>query len=226
MRGRADTEYADQDRADRAAPVCVGGNGVKESWRDIPGYDGKYQADMNGNVRRIYGSGKARTMKPYPKKMSGSPRLVVKLTKDGKAKEVILLQIMARTFLGVPPADHVPYHRNGCQSDNYIQNIAYISKKELGKRTGKNSRRQPVAKIDASGEIVEVYCSAREAARKNFMSRQTVTDRCNGKCKKAFAPDGYEYAWEDKEVSMRTAIRRIEQSNGYMPKAPEVAFEF
>lgn len=75
---------------------------MKESWRDIPGYDGKYQVDMNGNVRRICGSGKARTMKPYPKKMSGSPRLVVKLTKDGKAKEVILLQIMARTFLGVP----------------------------------------------------------------------------------------------------------------------------
>ena len=58
------------------------------------------------------------------------------------------------------------------------------------------------------------------------MSRQTVTDRCNGKCKKAFTPDGYEYAWEDKEVSMRAAIRRIEQSNGYMPKAPEIAFEF
>ena len=60
---------------------------MKESWRDIPGYDGKYQADMNGNVRRIYGSGKARTMKPYPKKMSGSPRLVVKLKFKAPAAE-------------------------------------------------------------------------------------------------------------------------------------------
>ena len=60
---------------------------MKESWRDIPGYGGKYQVDMNGVVRRIYKSGKTRQMTPYHKKMSGSQRLVVKLTKDGKPKE-------------------------------------------------------------------------------------------------------------------------------------------
>ena len=171
---------------------------MKESWRDIPGYDGKYQVDMNGVVRRIYKSGKTRQMTPYHKKMSGSQRLVVKLTKDGKPKEEILMQLVARAFLGLPPPGYVPHHKNGCQSDNYIQNIEYISRRELGKKTGKNSRRQPVVKIDVTGEIVEVYSSAREAAKQNFMSYQTVIDRCNGKCKSAFAPDGYAYAWEDK----------------------------
>ena len=156
---------------------------MKESWRDIPGYDGKYQVDMNGVVRRIYKSGKTRQMTPYHKKMSGSQRLVVKLTKDGKPKEEILMQLVARAFLGLPPPGYVPHHENGCQSDNYIQNIEYISRRELGKKTGKNSRRQPVVKIDETGEIVEVYSSAREAAKQNFMSYQTVIDRCNGKCK-------------------------------------------
>ena len=42
---------------------------MKESWKDIPGYDGKYQADMEGNIRRIYQSGKTRLMTPYHKKM-------------------------------------------------------------------------------------------------------------------------------------------------------------
>ena len=51
---------------------------MKESWKDIPGYDGKYQADMEGNIRRVYQSGKTRLMTPYHKKMSGSKRLVVK----------------------------------------------------------------------------------------------------------------------------------------------------
>ena len=94
---------------------------MKESWKDIPGYDGKYQADMEGNIRRVYQSGKTRLMTPYHKKMSGSKRLVVKMTRDKKAKEEILVQIMAKTFLGNPLPGHVPYHKNGCQEDNYIQ---------------------------------------------------------------------------------------------------------
>lgn len=54
------------------------------------------------------------------------------------------------------------------------------------------------------------YQVDREAARENYMSYQTIIDRCNGKCKSAFAPDGYAYAWEDSEVSMKHAIRNIE----------------
>lgn len=184
---------------------------MKESWRDIPGYNGKYQVDMDGNIRRVYPSGKTRELRPYQKKrMRGSKRLVIHLTDDkGKTKEVKLLQIMARTFLGPVPDGCVPHHKNGCQHDNYIQNIEYISRKELGKINGANSRRKPVAKIDSSGAIVEFYPSAREAAKKNYMSYQTVIDRCDGKCKSPFAPDGYAYAWEDSEVSMKHAIRKI-----------------
>ena len=198
-------------------------------WKDIPGYDGKYQLDREGNCRRVFPSGKTRLMTPYQKKrMSGSNRYIVKLTKDGKSKEEILMQLMAITFLGPVPEGCVPYHKNGMQSDNNINNIEYISKKDLGKKTGAAAKRRPVAKLDSNGEIVEIYPSAREAARKNFMSYQTVIDRCNGKCKGAFAPDGYAYAWEDspRNKSMSNAIRKIELANGYMTKAPDVEFEW
>lgn len=184
-----------------------------DTWTDIIGYNGKYQVDKEGNVRRVFSSGKTRIMKPYHKKMSGSQRLVVKLTINGKAKEEILLQIVAKTFLGECPKGYVPYHKNGCQLDNYVNNIAYISRQELGKITGASSKRQPVAKIDSNGEIVDVYTSARQAAKSNFMSYQTVIDRCNGKCKSAFAPDGYAYAWEDSEVSMKHALSKIFSQN-------------
>lgn len=198
-----------------------------ESWRNVPGYNGKYQVDREGNIRRVFKSGKTKLLHPYNKKMSGSQRLVVHLTDDkGVTKECVFMAVMARTFLGAAPKGCVPYHRNGCQSDNYVNNIAYISRKELGNKTGASARRKAVAKIDASGEVIEVYSSAREAARKNFMSYQTIIDRCNNKCKSAFAPDGFAYAWEDSEASMRHAIRRIEQHNGYMPKANAVEFDF
>lgn len=166
-----------------------------ETWKDIPGYEGKYQIDKEANVRRVFASGRTRAMSPYHRKMSGSQRLVVKLTRE-KPKEEVLMRLVALTFLGPPPEGYVPYHKNGCQSDNYLNNIAYISKWDLGRLTGASSRRRPVAKLDADGEIVEVYPSAREAARRNYMSCQTVTDRCNGKTKSRLAPDGYKYVWD------------------------------
>ena len=56
--------------------------------------------DREGNVRRVYGSGKTKSMKPYYKKMSGSQRTVVKITRDGKPKEEILMRLVALTFWG------------------------------------------------------------------------------------------------------------------------------
>lgn len=197
-----------------------------EIWKDVPGYYGMYQVNTEGEVRHIYPSGKTRLMTPYKKKMRGSQRLVVKLTKDKKSKEVILMQIVALTFLGTCTDGCVPYHKNGMQSENHIQNIGYISKGKLGKLTGAKSRQKGVAKLGCDGMVIEFYHSAREAARRNYMSYQTIMDRCNGKCKSAFAPDGYAYAWEDSEVSMKNTIRKIELANGYMQKAPKVAFDF
>lgn len=197
-----------------------------EVWKDIPGYDGRYQADKEGNIRRVFPSGKTRMMSQYHKRMTGSQRLVVKLTKDGKSKEETVLNVIARTFLGPIPEGYVPYHKNGCQTENHLNNIAYITRRELGKLTGSASGRRSVVKIDPNGEIVDVYSSAREAARQNYLSRQAVTDRCNGIRKSAFAPDGYAYAWEDSAVSIRNAIRKIEQVNGYMPKANTIEFEW
>lgn len=182
-------------------------------WRDIPGYDGKYQANTEGEVRRVFPSGKTRKMHPWKKKYAkGSNRYVVKLTKDGKPKDEVLAQVIARTFMGPPPEGYVAYHKNGIQEDNYIQNIEYISKVELGRLQGpRNGKRKAVVKIDETGEIVDVYSSAREAGRKNFMSYQTIKDRCDGKVKSAFAPDGYAYAWEESphSKSVKQAVKKI-----------------
>lgn len=182
-----------------------------ETWRDIPGYKGIYQADREGNIRRLYRNGKTRIITPYHKKMNGSQRLVVKLSVNGKAREAVVIQMIARTFLGPPPTGYIPVHRNGCQSDNYVNNIKYISRQQAGKIYGARSKRKAVVKIDNHGEIVEVYSSARTAAKENYMSHQTVTDRCNGKCKSPFAPDGYAYAWEDSGKSLEQVIEKIER---------------
>lgn len=198
-------------------------------WKTIIGYGGVYQVNYEGLIRRTYKNGKVKIMTPYTKqRVNGSKRLHVKLTYNGQSSEVMVHQIVAAAYLGKCPVGYVPYHKNGLITDNFASNITYISRSELGKLTGPSSRRKGVAKIDSSGQIVEFYPSARECAKNNFMSYQTVMDRCNGKCKKAFAPDGYEYAWEDSEVSVRKAIRRIELANPspLMPKAKSVVYDW
>lgn len=137
-------------------------------------------------------------------------KYVVKLTRDGKSQEKPLLGLLARTFLGSPPPDHVPYHKDGIKSNNYIHNIAYISRRELGKRSGAKAKRMPVAKLNRFGNIIEVYKSAREAARQNYCSYQTIIDRCNGKVKKPFG--NIDFAWEDENSSMRQAQKRLKEN--------------
>ncbi|MCC8106417.1 MAG: NUMOD4 motif-containing HNH endonuclease [Clostridiales bacterium] len=135
-------------------------------WRDIPGYGGKYQANRLGEIRRVFPSGLVRDMTPYKKTGAKHQkilrnRLFMKLTLDGKAKEVPVLKIMAATWRGPTPAGKVPYHINGIVTDNRAENIGFIGKCELGQKTGhRANKRKAVFKVNEQGEDVEVYRSA------------------------------------------------------------------
>lgn len=173
-------------------------------WRKIPGYGGAYEIDWEGNVRtwRWRGSRfskEPRLMSSYMRKQGrrGRARFVKLTDENGKAHEVKVLTLMVLVWLGGPRPGMVPYHKNGDLDDNSVNNIGFTSRKRLGQKTGAASRRKPVAKVTPAGEVVALYPSAREAARANHMSYQTVLDRCNGKVKKPFALDGTTYVFDD-----------------------------
>lgn len=176
------------------APIDVGQNW----WRDIPGYGGKYRVSRGGDVQRVFPSGLVRDMTPY-KKQGGAKRnrLFVKLTANGKPKGVPMLKVMAEAWHINCDPTLIPYHRNGDVTDNRADNIGFIDRSSLGKLTGhKTSRRKCVLKVTESGEAVEAYRSAREAAGANNMSYQTVLDRCHNKVRNPFALDGHTYQFE------------------------------
>lgn len=176
-----------------------------EEWRRIPGYGGVYEISDMGNVRswRWRGSRwakKPHLLTPYKRKRGGGPSghgVFVKLTdENGVSREKSVMGLMVETWLGGKRPGKVPYHKNGDLADNWAGNIAFASRKELGRKTGASANRIPVVKVTPEGEIVAVYPSARVAARKNHMSYQTVLDRCKGKVKKPFALDGHTYQFE------------------------------
>lgn len=176
-----------------------------EAWRRVPGYGGVYEISDMGNVRSWRWRGTARAKRPhlmtqYIRKHGRSANgrtLFVKLTDEkGVGRERTVLGLMVETWLGGNRPGRVPYHKNGDLADNWVGNIAFASRRELGRKTGAKAGRVPVVKVTPDGEIVAAYSSAREAAKANNMSYQTVLDRCNGKVKKPFALDGHTYQFE------------------------------
>ena len=172
--------------------------------RDIPGYGGRYKVTDLGEVRSYWWrgqpmkNGKYRVLKAFTHHADKSRRRYVKLTQsDGHSELVPVINLMVQTWSNGPPPGKVAYHKNGNLSDNSIYNIGFITRQDLGRRTGAASRRRPVAKIALSGQVVAHYSSARTAAKENHMSYQTVLDRCNDKVKQPYALDGHTYIFDD-----------------------------
>lgn len=181
---------------------------ITTDWKDVKGYEGIYQVHYNGSIRRITKNG-YRSLKPFRKSSARIERWIVHLThSNGKLKEVNVAKIIAENFIGECPQGYVPYHINGVQSDNYYTNIAYISRKELGKLTAYKAKSKRVAKIDKFGEIIDIYMSARDCARKVKSNRQVITDYCNGNRKKPFNKN-FDFAWEENACSIRKAMERL-----------------
>ncbi|MDD3251795.1 MAG: HNH endonuclease [Lachnospiraceae bacterium] len=193
-------------------------------WKDVQGYNGKYQVSYAGEIRRVYDSGKTRTLHPFKKAESGRKiyrdRLMVNITgENAKRKTHLMHQLVAAAFLPEVPNGCVIFHINGVVTDNYASNLGFITKKELGKKTGHISNAKAVVKIDKTGEFVDTWRSAREAAKDCFMSYQTIIDRCNGRYRKnglhsfksVFAPDGFAYSWDDEKHINKTLLRIQEE---------------
>ena len=194
---------------------------VSETWRDVPGYGGKYQASDMGHIANTFWHGQKRKnggrtiLTQYKRKPRGKAKLqsakhYVHLTDlEGNMREFSAAKIVAETFLGPVPAGKVIFHKNGNPADNSIWNLAFCTRQELGRMTGADSSRRPVLKFSAAGELLECYSSARQAAKQNYFSYQAIIDRCNGKCKRhILAPDGNYYAW-DNTVSINRARKDL-----------------
>lgn len=58
------------------------------------------------------------------------------------------------------------------------------------------NRRKAVMKVDQAGQVVAIYSSGREAAKKNYISQNAIWARCAGKVKDPYRLDGYDYRYE------------------------------
>lgn len=158
-----------------------------ETWADIPGYEGLYQASIFGYVRsitRIVLKGKDHV----PSKVTGkiitpwidtSGYLKVDLYKNGKRKCEKLHQLIAKTFIPNPLNKETVNHKDENPLNNTIQNLEWMTNKEnvnYGTRIQrvKEDQGMHIARI-APNQNIEYYFTLHDAERKTGIPRQSIS---------------------------------------------------
>ncbi len=107
-----------------------------EVWKDIPEYEGLYQASTHGRVRSVEGkitsnaAHKERRWKSKILKGRGNNYVTgkrVTLWKDGKSKEWLVCRAVAMTFLPNFKDGDTVNHIDGNRMNNRISNLEWLS---------------------------------------------------------------------------------------------------
>lgn len=168
---------------------------IPNVWHDIPGYNGKYQINAEGQIRSMFGkTPKMKRCKPNPGKYNC---VTVQMTRpDGVARHEKVLQLMVRTFYPDYDRRLKPYHIDGNNMNNRLENIGFATQSDIGKRFG-GARRRAVCKVDQEGNVLETYRSVADTVRKNPFSGNNVLRRLKNRTKNPFAETGYTFQYMD-----------------------------
>lgn len=109
---------------------------MSEVWKDIPGYEGKYQASDQGRIRSVdryvrcaHGAHRlmrGRVLKPASSKYDPHLTVVLGHRKNGSSVH----KLVASAFLGPCPSGQEVRHLDGNPQNNNITNLAYGTRTE------------------------------------------------------------------------------------------------
>lgn len=139
-----------------------------QEWRDIPGFEGLYQAGSFGEIRSVDrkieattegGTRYTQTLKGtvLRQTVSGATKAYRKVTlsKNGKTLRALVHRLIATTYLE-PPDERATEvnHKNGIGSDNRVENLEWITpeeNKEHAYRIGKLNYHRPAGRANQTG---------------------------------------------------------------------------
>ena len=140
--------------------------------------DTDYYLSPDGRIARRYKKG-FRPLKGFmhwKRHQHGNDYYVFK----AYGSEVILARAMWETFKGEIPSGHLIVHKNGIKTMNNIDNLMCVNKKNNGAMTGGRTR---MTQTIIDKDTGKVYQGTRAAGRALHISRQTVSEYCNGRVK-------------------------------------------
>lgn len=179
--------------------LCIVADLGVEFWKDIPEYEGLYQASNYGRVKslsRYYKTGRGgiqllpeRILKASPD-TNGYPGVL--LCKNGKQKRYSVHRLIAITFLPKFSLEYTQInHKDENKSNNRVENLEWCTaayNNRFGERLQKVSRvnSKAVLQFSLEGTLLATYQSATEAAKKLNTWQGIISDACRGKQKTAY----------------------------------------
>ncbi|MFC0225657.1 NUMOD4 motif-containing HNH endonuclease [Serratia aquatilis] len=106
-----------------------------EIWTQARGWEGSYEVSNMGRVRSIARKGRKGSGRTYGGKIikqtfhKSSGYLVVSLSKDNKARQVLLHRLVLSSFKGDAPEGMECCHENGDRCDPRLKNLRWDTRK-------------------------------------------------------------------------------------------------
>lgn len=163
---------------------------ILEEWRDIAGYEGKYQVSSLGRMKALnyQRTGMEVVLKTFK---NDKGYMQITLAKDGKKKSWLIHRLVAKAFL--PNPDSLPQvnHKNEVKTVNSVDNLEWCSAQyntNYGTSKERRSKRQMnradhskrVIQSSLDGKLIKVWPSAKEAARQCGYDHPSICSCCRG----------------------------------------------
>ena len=162
---------------------------MEEIWKDIEGWEGKYQVSNYGSIR----NNKGHVLSPGN---NGSGYLFVSLWRNNKPHQYYIHRLVWEAFNGPIPEGMEINHNDECTTNNTLSNLSAMSHKmnanygtrnirSASARKGMNRNRYDeskwVIKLSKDNEILHFYPSLKQAERETGISHQSISHCCRGK---------------------------------------------
>ena len=173
---------------------------MEEVWKDIEGFEGKYQVSNLGNVKSLNYANRryARNLVP---KINNCGYLWVELWDNGKSKPFLIHRLVAKAFIKNENRCQIINHKDenpkNCNVDNLewcdnSYNVLYsLRKRRSGSiRKTKHSRKK-LLRISKDGVVTEISENIAKFCKNNDFNEWSILQCCKGNRKTA-----YGYKWE------------------------------
>ena len=182
----------------------------KEEWRDIKGYEGKYQVSNLGHVKSLQYKrlGKERILIPY---VSNRGYYTVALSMNSKKVVRTIHRLVAETF--VDNIDDLPMvnHIDGNKKNNRADNLEWCTQKhniEHAWESGlaKKDNNRVIYQFDLGMNFIKKYKSQTEASKETGIKQAEISKCCNGLRNKA---GDYIWCYDDRLLSELETYKKI-----------------
>lgn len=185
----------------------------KEIWKDIPGYEGLYQASNLGNIKSLnYNHTKQEKIMKQTTTKYGYKKITM-FDKNKKRKTKMVHQLIAETFIDNSLKKPFVLHKIAISNGgtNEINNLywgnnsdnmkdrtkdGHFKNPRLNKKGKDNPTCKPVRQLDLNKKILNEFVSITEASKKTGINYNNIILCCN---KYKYRKTAGGYIWEYNE---------------------------